>query len=262
MAPGYATPAGAAIDVVLDKATVKYLAPDITADIAHGVCDSCLGYRGGNHPVGLVDFRIDTDGYLYILDIINNKILVLDNRLRFHRAIRLDSRPESFGEIGSLIYVKMMQAHDQRIVDRRQGTVTRFDPGNMQTASDQVMLRAIRRPSSYIVLGKRDGPVGDVVSVNIRNSGALRSGYLMSDLLVDGTINFRIDYIRSTSPFHATPILYRIETTGVVAGAIDLSPAFETIYRPSISARCGPDNTVVAVDINDAFTHVRRWNAR
>ncbi|MDO9695508.1 MAG: hypothetical protein Q7W56_12320, partial [Candidatus Latescibacteria bacterium] len=246
-------PTGAAIDVVLDKSTVKYLAPDITANIAHGDCDSCLGYQGGGHAQGLSDFRIDADGYLFILDGINNKILILDDRLRFHRAIQLDGHLESFGEIGSLIYVKMMEHDNHRIVDRRQGTITRFDPVSAQTTSDPVLLRVIRRPSHYVVRGKRDGPVGDVTTCNIRYPGTFYSGHLMSDRMVDGIINFRIDYVRSANPFHATSILYRIHVSGDIA-AIDLSPAYETIYRPSFSSRCGPDNTVIAVDVTDTMT--------
>ncbi len=255
-------PTGSAIDVVLDKAAVKYLAPDITADIAHGDCDSCLGYQGGGHAQGLDDFRIDADGYLFILDGINNKILILDDRLRFHRAIRLDGHLESFGEIGSLIYVKMMEHDDHRIVDRRQGTITRFDPVSSQATSDPVLLRAIRRPSHYVVLGKRDGPVGEVTTCNIRYPGTFYSGRLMSDRMVDGIINFRINYAQGLNPVHVTAILYRIDASGEVAGAIDLSPAYETNYRPAFSSRCGPDNTVVAVDVTDTMTHIRRWNGR
>jgi hypothetical protein len=253
---------GAAIDVVLDKTTVKYLAPDITADIAHGDCDSCLGYMGGSHPCGLSDFRIDAEGYLYILDSINDKILILDDSLRFHGAIRLDGRPESFGEAGSLIYVKMMQRDDYRLVDRRQASAMRFDPNSVQTGSDHVMLHALRRPPGYLVLGKQDGPVGEVATWRIRLIGNDHHGRLMSDRMVDDTINFRIDYVRSTSPFHATPILYRIDVSGEVAAAIDLSPAFDTIYRPAISSRCGVDNSVVFVDVTDTMTHIRRWNGR
>ena len=260
-ADGRYGPTGAAVDVVLDRAHVKYLAPDITADIAHGDCDSCLGYQGGGHAQGLHDFRIDADGYLFILDGINNKILILDDRLRFHCAIRLDIFPQSFGEVGSLIYVKMMNRDDYRLVDRRQASATRFDPESVQSASNQVILRAIRRPSHYVVLGKRDGPVGDVTTCNISYPGTFYSGRLMSDRMVDGIINFRIDYVRSASPFYATSILYRIRVSGDIA-AIDLSPAYETIYRPAFSSRCGPDNTVVAVDVTDTMTHIRRWNGR
>ncbi len=272
-------PAGAAIDVMLDRAHVKYLAPDITADIAHGDCDSCLAFHGDSHPYGLYDFRIDADGYLYILDSINHKILILDDRLRFHCSIQLDSSPDRFGEIGSLIYIKMMRNDDDRIVDRRRASATRFDPDEMKTGPDLATLWtydpnktwtgsagatpwAPRRDYDHTVAWKQDVAAGKVGTWHIRRAepaGPHDRGYLMYDHLVDNTINFGISYVHSFSPYQATQILYRINVSGEVAGAIELSPAFETIHS---NARCGPDNTVVAVDVTDTCTHVRRWNGR
>lgn len=292
MAPGYAGsaderlgPTGVAIDVVLDRTTVKYLAPDITADIAHGDCDSCLGYQGGKYPFGLLDFRIDAGGYLYILENINDKILILDDHLRFHRTIQLDGDPDRFGEVGSMIYVEMMARNDdwgadRRIVDRMQASVTRFDPDTIQAGSDrswlwlasprrfdrdviqagQTKVWADHQDSIDVVFCRQKG-----ITWNIARAGTfnpLDHGTLMCDHLIDDTINIMISHVRSFSPYHATGILYRIDVSGEVAGAIDLSPAFETDYPPMISYRVGPDNSVVIVEVTDEATHIRRWSAR
>lgn len=246
--------------------------PNAVRQFSRGSGVDELGFEDGNgatsESYGITDFDIGADGYTYILDAVNERIVILDQDLMWLEVV----------PVGAL-YLKISVRDDGIYLEDRTVNlckVQRCKTGwelvhGIDRAADKSRVPG-KTAGSISLRGGRVGPAQFKVQGTYSNFKSAAPAFswdldvvrpafgvaALAPEIVLGAVFLRIDYLDDASATEADVAVIGLDGHGVKS--VRLPEPGNCTYRLPISTKAGPEGSIVSVRFVDTYTEVAKWN--